>query len=206
MSPDVNSDPPSNSTPILMEVSAAELRTRMPEALSIYVSAMGYPRGTEYHRAPMWTEHSSRPGWSAVGAVLPRDPSALVAIAYGYRGTPHQWWHQQVRHGMRQAGWDAARIDNVLGNYFELTELHVHPDAQGHGIGEAVLRRLLRSRPERIVLLSTPEVPEEDNRAWRLYRRIGFQDIIRHFTFAGDSRPFAVLGRELPLEDTPTCG
>jgi len=35
--------------------------------------------------------------------------------------------------------------------------------------------------------------------AWRLYRRTGFRDVVRHFTFAGDRRPFAVLGRGLPL-------
>ena len=27
----------------------------------------------------------------------------------------------------------------------------------------------------------------------------GFRDVVRRFTFAGDTRPFAVLGRELPL-------
>ena len=49
-------------------------------------------------------------------------------------------------------------------------------------------------------MLSTPEVAQEDNRAWRLYRRLGFEDVLRHFTFAGDRRPFAVLGRRLPLD------
>ena len=50
------------------------------------------------------------------------------------------------------------------------------------------------------MLLSTPEVAGEDNRAWRLYRRLGFEDVLRDFTFAGDRRPFAVLGRVLPFE------
>ena len=49
------------------------------------------------------------------------------------------------------------------------------------------------------MLLSTPEVPGEDNRAWQLYRRMGFEDVLRRFTFLGDSRRFAVLGRGLPL-------
>jgi ribosomal protein S18 acetylase RimI-like enzyme len=34
-------------------------------------------------------------------------------------------------------------------------------------------------------------------RAWRLYRRFGFEDVLRHFHFPGDDRPFAVLGRQL---------
>ncbi|SLJ82238.1 acetyltransferase [Mycobacteroides abscessus subsp. abscessus] len=49
------------------------------------------------------------------------------------------------------------------------------------------------------MLLSTPEVAREENRAWRLYRRAGFTDVIRDFVFAGDTRPFAILGRRLPL-------
>jgi ribosomal protein S18 acetylase RimI-like enzyme len=83
-----------------------------------------------------------------------------------------------------------------MSDYFELTELHVRPDAQGHGLGEAVLRRLLGGVPAGRVLLSTPEGP---SRAWRLYRRVGFLDVLRHYQFTGDPRPFAVLGRQLPL-------
>lgn len=208
-----------NTTPLLVELSAQELRRRLTEALSIYVEAMDYPKGTEFHRAPMWTEHTHRPGWCAVAAVLPdrsnaaadlpasdagaAKPDTMVGIAYGYRGAPHQWWHQQVREGMHRSGADEQRIREVLGDYFELTELHVARDAQGHRTGEAMLRRLLEGRTERYVLLSTPEVGDEDNRAWRLYRRLGFTDVVRHFTFTGDNRPFAVLGRLLPL---PTDG
>ena len=39
------------------------------------------------------------------------------------------------------------------------------------------------------------------SRAWRLYRRFGFVDVLRHFLFPGDDRPFAVLGRQLPLAE-----
>ncbi|SNT22414.1 Acetyltransferase (GNAT) family protein [Rhodococcoides kyotonense] len=171
----------------------------MPEALSIYVEAMGYPRGTEYHRSPMWIEHVQRPGWRGVAAVLPTPDAPMVAIAYGYRGARHQWWHQQVRDGLRRSGSSADYVDAVLSDYFELTELHVKPTAQGHGLGAALTRRLLEGREERTVLLSTPEIAHENNRAWRLYRRLGFQDVLRDFTFAGDRRPFAVLGRSLPM-------
>jgi ribosomal protein S18 acetylase RimI-like enzyme len=66
-------------------------------------------------------------------------------------------------------------------------------------VGEALTRRLLSDRPEAHVLLSTPEISEEPNRAWRLYRRLGFTDIIRGYHFSGDQRAFAILGRALPL-------
>ncbi|WP_206518195.1 GNAT family N-acetyltransferase [Rhodococcus sp. X156] len=188
----------------------------MGEALGIYVAAMGYPRGTERQRAPMWAEHALRVGWHAVAAVGDPGPGErenreagraagpvptgqLLGIAYGYRGARRQWWCEEVRGGLLARGIPPHEVDVLLGEYFELTELHVLPSAQGQGLGEAMLRRLLTGRPEQRVLLSTPEVAEEENRAWHLYRRLGFTDVLRQFSFAGDSRPFAVLGRDLPL-------
>lgn len=194
-------------TPIVVDMSANDLRARLNDALAVYVAAMGYPAGTERHRAPTWAEHITRPGWRAVAALRPDTSGAadvrtapLLAIGYGYRGAPHQWWHQQVYNGMRRTGWSSRETHELLGNYFELTELHVHPIAQGRGLGETLLTRLLSNRTERTALLSTPEIPAEDNRAWRLYRRFGFTDIIRRFTFAGDRRSFAILGCDLPLQ------
>ena len=85
-------------------------------------------------------------------------------------------------------------------DYFELTELHVRPDAQGGGLGEGLLRALLAGTDRAHVLLSTPEHgPRPPGRAWQLYRRLGFRDVLRDHLFTGDARPFAVLGRELPL-------
>ena len=74
------------------------------------------------------------------------------------------------------------------------------PDTQGLGLGRSLLYRLLRDRTERTVLLSTPEVPGEDNRAWRLYRRFGFRGRRTTIRLHRRRRPFAVLGRTLPLE------
>lgn len=192
--------------PVVVDLTASALRSRLHDVLAVYVAAMDYPRGTEHHRAPMWSEHTSRSGWRAVAAVMPTDDgrvdlrtAPIVAIAYGYRGGPHQWWQQQVHAGMRRAGWHEPDIRWLLSDYFELTELHVHPAAQGGGLGSILLKRLLQNRSERSVLLSTPEVHDEDNRAWRLYRRMGFRDVLRDFVFAGDTRPFGILGRPLPL-------
>jgi len=53
------------------------------------------------------------------------------------------------------------------------------------------------------VLLSTPEADEQASRAWRLYRRFGFTDVLRDFIFPGDERAFAILGRELPVVERP---
>lgn len=195
----------------LIDLSPSDMHSRLGEALAIYVEAMRYPRGTEDQRASMWLEHTRRQGWKAVAAVDAlaavdgsADPAVLatapmLGVAYGYCGAPDQWWQQQVVAGLQRGGEDATRITDLMTSYFELTELHIDPRAQGRGLGEALTRRLLAGRDESHVLLSTPEINGESNRAWRLYRRLGFTDVIRGYHFAGDPRPFAILGRSLPL-------
>lgn len=201
----------------LIDLSPNDMERRLNDALGVYVDAMRYPRGTENQRAAMWLEHMRRPGWKAVAAVETAEtaatgtsgrpgPSAaelgdapLLGVAYGYPGAPGQWWQQQVVLGLERGGLSPQEIARLMTSYFELTELHIHPRAQGHGLGEALARRLLANRGERNVLLSTPETNGEANRAWRLYRRLGFTDIIRRYHFAGDPRAFAILGRALPL-------
>jgi len=199
----------------LIDVSPSDMQRRLGDALAVYVDAMRYPRGTEDQRASMWLEHTRRYGWKAVAAVEAPDHSGfgdstdrsvealasapLLGIAYGYCGAPDQWWQQQVVQGLHRVGADRMRIAELMTSYFELTELHIAPRAQGRGLGEALARRLLADRAEAHVLLSTPEINGEANRAWRLYRRLGFTDIIRGYHFAGDPRAFAILGRALPL-------
>ncbi|ANW65456.1 acetyltransferase [Mycobacterium sp. djl-10] len=201
----------------LIDLSPDAMRQRLGDALSVYVDAMRYPRGTEDQRASMWLEHTRRRGWKAVAAVEvdtmeegadstgtgepEQDFSGapLLGVAYGYCGAPDQWWQQQVVAGLRRAGRSATEISALMTSYFELTELHINPPAQGRGLGEALTRRLLAGRAEANVLLSTPEINGEANRAWRLYRRLGFTDVIRGYHFAGDPRAFAILGRPLPL-------
>jgi ribosomal protein S18 acetylase RimI-like enzyme len=198
----------------LIDLLPNDMQRRLNDALGVYVDAMRYPRGTENQRAAMWLEHMRRPGWKAVAAIdvaeategaQPGEPAAelgdapLLGVAYGYPGAPGQWWQQQVILGLERGGLPPLDITQLMTSYFELTELHIHPRAQGHGLGEALARRLLANRSERNVLLSTPETNGEPNRAWRLYRRLGFTDVIRRYHFAGDPRAFAILGRALPL-------
>jgi hypothetical protein len=185
----------------LIDVSPSDMQRRLGDALAVYVDAMRYPRGTEDQRASMWLEHTRRYGWKAVAAVEVPDQrdftdlsatalagAPMLGVAYGYCGAPDQWWQQQVVQGLYRVGADRMLIAELMTSYFELTEL-----------GEALARRLLADRGEAHVLLSTPEINGEANRAWRLYRRLGFADIIRGYHFAGDPRAFAILGRALPL-------
>jgi ribosomal protein S18 acetylase RimI-like enzyme len=174
-------------------LSPEEFRTRLPEALRLYVKAMRYPEGTAEQRAPMWLTHALREGWRCIAAL--DDDGTMLGLAYGYRGLPGQWWHEQVRRGLVRLGNDEA-ARHWLTDYFELTEIHVRPESQGNRIGEDLLRMLLDNVHNAHVLLSTPEGP---SRAWKLYRRLEFVDVLRDYHFAGDPRPFAILGRSLPL-------
>jgi ribosomal protein S18 acetylase RimI-like enzyme len=204
----------------LIDLPPNDMERRLGDALGVYVDAMRYPRGTENQRAAMWLEHIRRHGWQAVAAVevaaaqpaqdgdaaelglelgLELRDAPLLGVAYGYPGAPGQWWQQQVVLGLQRGGSPPQAIAQLMNSYFELTELHIQPRAQGRGLGEALARRLLAGRREENVLLSTPETTGEPNRAWRLYRRLGFTDVIRRYHFAGDPREFAILGRALPL-------
>lgn len=190
----------------LVGLGRSEFADRLGEAIDVYVTAMGYPRSTARQRRSLWLEHSYRPGWRSVGWLDEQD--RLTGIGYGYWGGPGQWWFEEVRRGLRaRRGEPGAVSADWLTDYFELTELHVHPQAQGSGIGESLLRALARDAARARMLLSTPEYGHATpGRAWRLYRRAGFVDVLREHLFTGDPRPFAVLGRELPLlpTDHPT--
>lgn len=178
----------------LRNLDPAAFVARLPELIAVYMAAMRYPDGIAAARSTLWQEHSSRQGFGCIIAV--DEQNRIRGLTYGYTGIRGQWWHSEVQRGLR-------RPDSPwLADYVELTELHVRPDSQGAGVGQLLLTALLADRPERAVLLSTPE---GTNRAWRLYRRMGFVDVLRDYRFTGDPRPFGVLGRTLPLTpDLPT--
>lgn len=185
---------------VISRLEPRDFRDRLPEALGVYVAAMEYPAQVMRSRAPAWSEHSRRAGWSGVAAfatprrrLLGNARGPLVGICYGYRGAPGQWWYEQVARGLR------AHHHEPPSDFVELTELHVAPEYQGQGLGTTLLHSFLADRDEAVVMLSTPEVEGEPNGAWRLYRSQGFTDVLRRYRFDGDPRPFAVLGRTLPL-------
>jgi ribosomal protein S18 acetylase RimI-like enzyme len=174
-----------------------DLARRLGDVVAVYGEAMGYRADLLDARRGYIATHVRRPGFRAV-ATLTTD-GQLVGFGYGYTSAPGQWWHDQVR-----AALDEADRKTWLTDCFEVVELHVRPPAQGHGLGSRQLRALLTLASGATTLLSTPEADETTSRAWRLYRRFGFVDVLREFRFPGDERPFAVLGRELPLTPPTT--
>ena len=169
---------------------------RLDEVLQVYAEAMDYSPDLAATRRGFVYAHTHRPGFRAVASIA--DDDRLLGFGYGYTSEPGQWWHEQVRSGLSAAAYQEWLTDTV-----EVVELHVRPESQGQGLGEQQLIALLDGAPEAKAVLSTPEVPYEKSRAWRLYRKLGFIDLLRQFRFPGDDRPFGVLGRELPLPAAP---
>jgi len=169
-----------------------DLLRRLDDVIAVYGAAMGYSVQLLQTRRGYVAGHTRRQDFQAVATL--DDDDALLGFGYGYRGGPGQWWHDQVRTALRR---DSRKY--WLTDCFELVELHVRPDVQGQKIGGRQLYDLLTHSEQETVLLSTPEADEQTSRAWRLYRRFGFVDVLRQFHFPGDDRPFAVLGRQLPL-------
>ena len=60
----------------------------------------------------------------------------------------------------------------------------------------SLLLTLTAGRPERTAVLSTADAP---TRARRLYRGVGFTDLLTDFRFSGSEPPYAVMGADLPL-------
>jgi ribosomal protein S18 acetylase RimI-like enzyme len=177
------------------ELSPGEFAARLDQVIAVYAAAMRPPPEMLPGRRSIMAGHAAHPGFRAL--VATEDGSgAPVGFGYGFRGAAGQWWHDTVAralalsHGAEIA---AAWLDNS----FEVAELHVAPEHQGHGVGAGLLLRLTADRTERTALLSTRDA---DTPARRLYRGTGFRDLLTGFAFfPGGEPPYAVMGAELPL-------
>ena len=161
------------------------------EVLDVYAAAMDVRADAARARRSILQSHLERDGLQAVGAFV-HEPGAagrLVGVAYGYRGAPGQWWHDQVR-----AALDEHAAARWLDGAFEVCEFHVRPEHQGTGLGRTLIARLLALTDARTAVVTTPDA---DTRARRFYRTAGWVDLVGALRFPGDPRAFAVLA--LPL-------
>ena len=176
------------------ELSPGEFAARLDQMIAVYAAAMRPPTEMLAGRRSIMAGHAAHPGFRALLAT--EDGSGAPAgFGYGFHGAAGQWWHETVAralvaaHGAAAAAW--------LDDSFEVAELHVAPGHQGHGVGAGLLLRLTSDRPERTALLSTRDA---DSPARRLYRGVGFSDLLTGFIFfPGSEPPYAVMGAELPL-------
>lgn len=190
----------------LRELGAEQFAAELDSFIEVYAAAMGAPRIQLPGRRAIMEQHSGYPSFRAVTVrALVAGPAwrghrpPVIAFAYGFHGERGQWWHDLVRTALT-ATHGGAQAEAWTADSFEIAEVHVHPDYQAHGIGQAMMLRLAAGRPERTSLLSTPDA---DTRARRLYHRLGFTDLLTGFSFAGAGPPYAVMGRPLPLPGDP---
>jgi GNAT superfamily N-acetyltransferase len=209
------------------ELGRAEFRSAISGFIAVYTAAMNPPERMLAGREAILERHAANPGFRALAAVLsrgddppetprawgdypsPHTPLALAGFTYGFHGVPGQWWHDTVAGALtlysrssasRGAGGAGPRVPadgpGWLDDSFEVAELHVMPTYQGQGIGRELLLRLTSGRPERTAVLSTADA---ESRARRLYRGVGFTDLLTGFRFSGGEPPYAVMGARLPL-------
>lgn len=133
--------------------------------------------------------HLTLPGARALGAT---DPSGrLLGFVYGLPNDRAHWWSGVVEPYLRATG-----SEEWLDESFVITELHVHPDAQQHGIGRALITRLTDAAAEPRSILSAIDT---DSPARGLYRALGYRDLARQVVFPSAPLPYAVMGAPLPL-------
>lgn len=180
----------------IRRLSGPEFAVLAPQLVDLYIEAMGYDPSIRAGRIAVWRQEIMQPGFTALVAL---EHDTVLGVAYGYIGAPDMWWDRQVRRGFREGGGPDTRQLMLMRDYFEVAEIHVAPDQQGRGIGRVLLSQLLWLAPAGNAMLSTPEVDDEANNAFSLYRSMGFRDELRDFFFDGDARPFAVLSVPLPL-------
>lgn len=203
----------------IVDVSRNAFLRDLDTFISIHLRAMDYPENVRSARTNMWKttaisnfpfvccaavyhderDHGLTPWWFRPSEKRHDSKTRIAGFIFGIKGKPTHWWNQQIRYSLQAAGVPAFVTNQLMSNYMELSELHVDPEFQGHNIGKQLLEAFEKRINEPKILLSTPEVPDEDNRAFRLYRRMGFQDVIRYMKFPSDDRPFAILGARTPL-------
>ena len=184
------------------ELGPREFRAAIRALVGVYAAAMSPPDRTLSGREAIMDRHAASPGFCGLTAHV---DGRLAGFTYGFHGENGQWWHDMVAAALATrsaaaapaagyAGGDAPRA--WLDDSFEVAELHVLPPWQGKGIGRSLLLSLASGRPERTAVLSTADAP---TRARRLYRGVGFTDLLTDFRFSGTEPPYAVMGALLPL-------
>jgi ribosomal protein S18 acetylase RimI-like enzyme len=175
----------------LAAIDAADFKALADEAAAIYGAAMHRSPEVVVQRRDLISLHVSYRGFVAAGAFDGDEAPTerLVGFGYGYRGASGQWWHDIVAGALGRVS--ATRW---LQNGFELAELHVHPDHQGHGYGRALLADVLSRAEAAHAVLSTPDV---ESPARALYRSHGFSDLRCGFRFPGSTESYAIMGIDL---------
>jgi len=184
------------------ELGPREFRAAIGDLVAVYAAAMNPPERLIGGREAIMDRHAASPRFRCLTAV---DDGVVAGFCYGFHGESGQWWHDMVAAALasRSRAADAAggpepsEVVTWLDDSFEIAELHVLPPYQGAGIGRTLLLSVTDDRDERTAVLSTADA---DTTARRLYRGVGFTDLLTGFRFSGAEPPYAVMGALLPLK------
>lgn len=171
-----------------IEVTPLDLEDQIEQVLSVMAAAFGLTEHGSRERAQIVRRHAARPGLVTVGATT--GDGRLAGFCYGFPSDDSAWWERQIRPHLARAG-TAGWLDNET---FELTELHVHPDHQGRGLGRRLITTVLSRSDLPKALLS---VRAGENPARRLYRSLGFADVTPPFFFGPGQPAYTVMGAAL---------
>lgn len=170
---------------MVITVAPLDLRAYAVEAAAVQSVALG-PVSPD--RVSVYVRHTAHPGFRAFGAF---DENTLIGFTYGAACRTGQWWFDQISPSLRTAGFGPWIVDP-----YAVTELHVRPEYHGHGLGLALITRLLAGVPHPTALLSTYD---GDTRARRLYSGLGFAELITGFRFGTSPQGYALMAAPLPL-------
>lgn len=203
------------SWPTLVELDTGGFDRHLDAFMDVYAAAMNVPAFQLPGRRAIMNAHIVNPAFRAIAVTGPADSparrsgfphalygaggagrgAAVIAFAYGFHGARGQWWHDLVRSALTVTA--GTRIaDAWLDDSFEVAEVHVRPEFQKQGIGRRMLLRLAGGLAERTAVLSTMDAQTP---ARRLYRSLGFTDLLTQYQFAGVAESYAVMGAALPL-------
>ncbi|MET9095766.1 GNAT family N-acetyltransferase [Streptomyces cyaneofuscatus] len=186
MAPAVTGNGPANPG---IEVGPIDLATRVDEALHVQAAAFGLSQDEIDVRRHIVLRHLDHPEARALGALTP--DGRLVGFVYGLPNDRAHWWSTVVEPYLRATG-----SDGWLDDSFVITELHVHPDHQQHGIGRTLITGITDAVPHPRSILSAID---RDSPARALYRALGYRDLARQVVFPSAPLPYAVMGAPLPL-------
>ncbi len=176
---------------------------------AVYLAAMRPDAEQLPGRRSIMERHASYRGFRALAVTADTgEPGEtgysrqIIAFCYAFRGAGGQWWHDVVAAAVTAKS-GAAAASAWLADSLEIAEVHVHPDYHRRGIGRSLVLGLTEGRLERTAVLSTQDA---DSPARRLYRSLGFTDMLTGYRFPGAPVPYAVMGAALPLRPAAAAG
>lgn len=188
--------------PVLTEIGPAAFGRELDTLMAVYAAAMHVPAIQLPGRRAIMEMHAVNPAFRAIVVLTPPPSSpdsppagTVAAFAYGFHGGRGQWWHDLVRTALL-ASYGPSAATAWLSDSFEVAEVHVHPDYQQRGIGRRMVTQLTQGRTETTAVLSTMDT---ESVARRLYRSLGFTDLLTRYRFGGATEDYAVMGARLPL-------